>query len=145
MSNGRVVRRTGRTIDHTGQHRNNPKRRSAQGEKNIILSRTIMFTDLPAWIQGDEHIRRGYRVSGKSVPEYVQSLGYLHNEIVNIWLHLLGATCMVALLIWSFVQVLHQGYDISGADLGIRRFYQICNIGCLLFSVRNNSLLRLLS
>lgn len=66
------------------QHRNNPKRKSAQGEKDIILSRTIMFTDLPAWIQRDEHIGRGYHISGKSVPEYVQSLGYLHNEIVNI-------------------------------------------------------------
>lgn len=52
---------------------------------------TVLWSEVPAWIQDNAHIHTGYRPASGSYQKSAASLGYLHNESVNIWSHLLGA------------------------------------------------------
>src|SRR5436305_5620486 len=66
-------------------------------EKAILL----LWDELPSWQQDNHYIRSGYRRESRSYRESFASLGYLHNESVNIYSHLLGAiafTCLGVIL-----------------------------------------------
>lgn len=51
---------------------------------------TVAWVDLPAWQQDNHYILTGYRPASNSFQKSFSSLGYLHNESVNIYSHLLG-------------------------------------------------------
>src|SRR4051794_31880729 len=52
---------------------------------------TVLWDELPHWRRDNHFIVRGYRPTSNSYWRSFLSLGYLHNEFVNIWTHLLGA------------------------------------------------------
>ena len=52
---------------------------------------TVLWHDIPAWLQDNHYIQSGYRPASNSYRGSATSLTYLHNESVNIWTHLLGA------------------------------------------------------
>ena len=52
---------------------------------------TLLWNDIPKWLQDNHYIRSGYRHPSNSYLGSAASLGYLHNESVNIWTHLVGA------------------------------------------------------
>lgn len=55
------------------------------------LKTLLHWDDLPNWQQDNRHIHSGYRPASSSFLGSFQSLGYLHNESVNIYTHLLPA------------------------------------------------------
>ncbi|KAI9734687.1 MAG: dolichol-P-mannose synthesis [Cirrosporium novae-zelandiae] len=69
-------------------------------EQTVEKHFTLTWHQLPSWLQDNHFIRNGYRQPSNSYLKSWRSLGYLHNESVNIWSHLLGA---VAFSITSFV------------------------------------------
>ena len=52
---------------------------------------TVLWNDLPAWLQDNQHIHSGYRPASNSYRKSLASLTHLHNESVNIYTHLVGA------------------------------------------------------
>lgn len=60
-------------------------------EKSLEHVLTVLWDDLPAWQQDNHFIHSGYRPASSSFKRSFASLGYLHNESVNIYSHLLGA------------------------------------------------------
>jgi adiponectin receptor len=54
-----------------------------------VVRRLLHWNDLPAWQRDNQHIHTGYRPPSSSFIASFQSLGYLHNETVNIYSHLL--------------------------------------------------------
>ncbi|KAG0649878.1 adipor receptor [Hyphodiscus hymeniophilus] len=52
---------------------------------------TVLWSDLPHWQQDNHYIQSGYRPASYSFQKSFSSLGYLHNESVNIYSHLIGA------------------------------------------------------
>lgn len=60
-------------------------------EKSIDNALTILWQELPSWQQDNQYIHSGYRPASGSFQKSFASLGYLHNESVNIYSHLLGA------------------------------------------------------
>lgn len=60
-------------------------------EKVASKVKTVFWNDLPAWMRDNQYIQRGYRPESNSYGTSVASIGYLHNESVNIWTHLIGA------------------------------------------------------
>ncbi|RKF57778.1 ADIPOR-like receptor SPBC12C2.09c [Erysiphe neolycopersici] len=72
-------------------------------------SLTVTWEKLPAWQQDNHYIRTGYRPASASFLKSFASLGYLHNESVNIYSHLLGAFFFTVLgsLIYYFMIILH--------------------------------------
>ena len=57
---------------------------------------TVLWSDLPTWLQDNAHIHSGYRPASNSYRGSLGSLAHLHNESVNIYTHLIGA--LLALL-----------------------------------------------
>lgn len=52
---------------------------------------TIVWHELPTWQRDNAYITSGYRTQSNSYWKSAASLGYLHNESVNIYTHLVGA------------------------------------------------------
>ncbi|KAH7077561.1 hemolysin-III related-domain-containing protein [Paraphoma chrysanthemicola] len=79
-------------------------------EKKIEDKLTILWHEIDTWQQDNHYIISGYRPQSNSYRKSFKSLGYLHNESVNIYTHLLGA---IAILISSLVlyQVLGSRWD----------------------------------
>jgi len=60
-------------------------------KKRMENALTVLWDDLPSWQQDNHYIHSGYRPASTSFKKSFASLGYLHNESVNIYSHLLGA------------------------------------------------------
>lgn len=52
---------------------------------------TVLWEDLPTWQRDNHYIHTGYRPASNSYSKSAASLGYLHNETVNVYTHLIGA------------------------------------------------------
>ncbi|KAK4542148.1 hypothetical protein LTR36_006995 [Oleoguttula mirabilis] len=67
---------------------------------------TVLWNDLPTWSQDNHYIQRGYRPQSNSYSKSVASIGYLHNETVNIWTHLVGATlaAIAGIILHSYIK-----------------------------------------
>ncbi|KAF2202355.1 HlyIII-domain-containing protein [Delitschia confertaspora ATCC 74209] len=66
-----------------------------KGEKELEKKLTVLWNELPAWQQDNQYIHSGYRPESNSYLKSAKSLGYLHNETVNIYTHLIGAVLAV--------------------------------------------------
>jgi adiponectin receptor len=60
-------------------------------EAQNLVKRLLHWDDLPHWQRDNHHIHTGYRLASSSFFGSFQSLGYVHNETVNIYTHLLPA------------------------------------------------------
>lgn len=56
-----------------------------------VMRKLLSWHELPNWLRDNHHIHSGYRPASSSFLVSFQSLGYLHNESVNIYTHLLPA------------------------------------------------------
>lgn len=54
-----------------------------------VVKKLVHWDELPHWQRDNRHIHTGYREASSSFLRSFQSLGYLHNESVNIYTHLL--------------------------------------------------------
>lgn len=64
-------------------------------EEKIEHALLVVWDDLPTWQRDNQYIRSGYRKASNSIRTSIASLGYLHNETVNIYSHLIGALLFV--------------------------------------------------
>lgn len=64
--------------------------------ETIQKSLTVLWDDLPSWQQDNHYIHSGYRPATASFKKSFASLGYLHNESVNIYSHLVAAVVFTA-------------------------------------------------
>ncbi|KXT05511.1 hypothetical protein AC578_3692 [Pseudocercospora eumusae] len=60
-------------------------------EKKVEKALTILWHQLPDWMQDNHFIHSGYRPPSNSYAKSAASIGSWHNETVNIWTHLIGA------------------------------------------------------
>lgn len=63
----------------------------AKTEKKASKALTVLWNDIPHWLQDNHYIISGYRTPSNSYKKSAASIGHLHNESVNIWTHLIGA------------------------------------------------------
>ena len=70
-----------------------------------IIQQVVDWDDLPRWMQIDPYIRRGYRRELNSFHACLQSLFYSHNELINIWSHLIPALVYLAILMGFDVRI----------------------------------------
>jgi adiponectin receptor len=60
-------------------------------EKELEKKLVVLWDELPSWQQDNHYILSGYRPQTNSYTGSGKSLGYIHNETVNIYSHLIGA------------------------------------------------------
>ncbi len=95
----------------------------------------VHFDELPRWMQCDPHIKYGYRRPQSSFRACFWSLFYPHNELVNIWSHLLPACLFLLLLPLSGYPVFNDNANIPWADIAIIHMYICGTTLCLYLSV----------
>lgn len=103
----------------------------AKGEKELEQRLTVLWHDLPTWQQDNHYIHSGYRPASYSYAKSAQSLGYIHNETVNIYTHLIGA--VLALVSASILYpVLKPRYDTATLeDVFVFSCFFLGAIACL--------------
>ncbi|KAH7304834.1 hemolysin-III channel protein-like protein Izh2 [Rhexocercosporidium sp. MPI-PUGE-AT-0058] len=74
-------------------------------EKRVENAFTVLWDDLPSWQQDNHYIHSGYRPASASFKKSFASLGYLHNESVNIYSHLLGAVVFSAAGVFIYAAI----------------------------------------
>jgi adiponectin receptor len=60
-------------------------------EQKVEEKLILLWGELSPWQQDNHYIQSGYRAQSNSYIKSWKSLGYLHNETVNIYTHLVGA------------------------------------------------------
>jgi len=60
-------------------------------EQKVEEKLILLWHEISPWQQDNHYIRSGYRAQSNSYTKSWKSLGYLHNETVNIYTHLIGA------------------------------------------------------
>jgi len=53
----------------------------------------------------NEYIHHGYRINFTKTTNILKSLFMLHNEFVNVWVHLLGVTFVIFLIIYTTIYI----------------------------------------
>ncbi|KAI1130632.1 mPR-like GPCR protein [Nemania abortiva] len=94
--------------------------------------RLISFEELPAWHQDNPFIKHGYRPISRSTIACFQSWGFLHNETLNIYTHLIPAAA--ALFIgeaWVLSSLRRRYIDIAASDYAIFTFLLSAAAACL--------------
>ncbi|PGH17788.1 hypothetical protein AJ79_00929 [Helicocarpus griseus UAMH5409] len=69
------------------------------------IRRTIHWDDLEHWQRDNHHIHTGYRPASGSFTVSFCSLGYVHNETVNIYTHLLPAILSIPLAVYLYKSI----------------------------------------
>lgn len=60
------------------------------------------WDEIPSWQQDNEYILSGYRQATGSFKSCCESLGYVHNETVNIYSHVIGAATFLTAPIYYY-------------------------------------------
>ncbi len=61
-----------------------------------------LWEEIPSWQQDNEYILSGYRQATGSLKRCFQSLGYIHNETVNIYSHIIGAAIFLTAPVYTY-------------------------------------------
>ena len=108
----------------------------AAASGSVAIAEYVMqFGDLPSWMQVDPTIRRGYRRQSDSFQACFCSLFYSHNELINVWSHLLPGLFFLGLLLTADYSTLLGGVEISVGDRLMIQIYVAGVAGCLFLSV----------
>lgn len=88
-----------------------------QVETRIEEALLQIWDQLEPWRRDNAYILGGYRATSNSYRRSFRSLGYLHNESVNIWSHLLGAAGFTVVAVFLHSVVAPRYETASGADV----------------------------
>ncbi len=84
----------------------------------------LRWNELPSWQQDNEFILTGYRPVSGSFQKSLSSLQHVHNEIVNIYSHLLGAVLFTILPIYVYARARNHHAAIQIGDIiGFATFF----------------------
>jgi len=120
------ARRAREAIEHTVEHA--VQQALLRAKEHGLLH----YDDLPEPWRVNPHIRKGYRFSeGKWA--CVRSVVSIHNELINIWTHLLGLVMVLALAF--YVYPMSTNFSMStNADIFIAAFFFFAAVKCLVCS-----------
>ncbi|KAK3943284.1 hemolysin-III related-domain-containing protein [Diplogelasinospora grovesii] len=77
----------------------------------------VLWDELPTWRRDNAYILSGYRSTSNSYYRSFTSLGYIHNESVNIWSHLLGAVAFTFTAFYLYSIITPRYESASESDL----------------------------
>lgn len=86
-------------------------------EQKVIDALTVLWDDLPDWQRDNQFIRSGYRPESKSFKKSFASLGYIHNETVNIFSHLIPAIGFLIIAASLYLTIVPRYDSIEKADV----------------------------
>ncbi|KAF7181249.1 hypothetical protein CNMCM7691_000467 [Aspergillus felis] len=96
--------------------------------------RVFHASQIPAWMQWDPYILRGYRAQLDSYEQCFWSLFYLHNESVNTWSHMIPGMYFLTLLLAIDYWIIQLPLEVPVIDILAIQTYVAGTAGCLIFS-----------
>jgi len=100
-------------------------------EEKAAEALTVLWNDLPTWLQDNHYIHSGYRPASSSYQKSAASLGYVHNESVNIWTHLIGALMAATAGLFLYIEVRPRYHRATREDVVVFSCYFLGAIACL--------------
>ena len=91
------------------------KQEVKSAENKFERALTVLWNDIPKWQQDNQYITSGYRPPTNSYKRSLASLGYIHNETVNIYTHLLGALAAILGSVYLY-NIIHPRYEHATKD-----------------------------
>lgn len=91
----------------------------------------VLWEHLASWQQDNHYIHSGYRAASNSFKDSIASLGYLHNETVNIWTHLLGSLAFAAGSVFLWHSLLPRYEEASTTDVKVFACFFLGAVICL--------------
>jgi adiponectin receptor len=86
---------------HTGHSDDAPAKNHQSLMKHFIGS----CTHLPHMLVDNKFILKGYRINYDSSLLNLKSLFHKHNELINVWTHLIGALIAIAAIIYIHLNI----------------------------------------
>lgn len=113
-----------------------PKPKTLKGElvnaeKKVEHALTVLWHEISPWQQDNHYIHSGYRPQSNSYARSAASIGYLHNESVNIWTHLLGAVTVAAIALRLYFSIRPRFQLATQEDLMVFSCFFMGAIACL--------------
>ena len=99
--------------------------------RDTNTNQLLSYEDLPEWYKDNNFLKKGYRKHNESIIYYIKSLFKIHNELINIYTHLIPAIVFFFLIIYSNI------YNIVGNNIGdniVLNIFLISDFICFLFS-----------
>ncbi|KAI1396795.1 mPR-like GPCR protein [Hypoxylon fuscum] len=113
--------------------------RSGKSDEHHRRHHTLLsYDEIPDWYQDNPYVRRGYRAVSQSTRACFGSWGYVHNETINIYTHLVPA---IALLVSGLAYVLTQLRHHDGGDAGVVAALLLSAVACLSLSSAYHTLM----
>ena len=88
-----------------------------QAEEKVKQALVVAWDQLPNWQQDNQFITSGYRPQSNSFKKSFGSLGYIHNETVNIFSHLIPSIGFTILAIVLYFTIVPRYETIEKADI----------------------------
>lgn len=86
--------------------------------KDLCMPQSLRtWQQIPSWQQDNEYILAGYREATNSFGRCYQSLGYIHNETINIYSHILGAMIFFFAPIYIYIFLYSRYPQVAKADV----------------------------
>ena len=92
---------------------------------------TVLWNDLPAWLQDNQYIHSGYRPASNSYRKSLASLTHLHNESVNIYTHLAGAGLALLAAVYAYGALRPRYEQATGQDVRVFACFFGGAVACL--------------
>ena len=92
---------------------------------------TVLWNDLPTWLQDNQHIHSGYRPASNSYRKSLASLTHLHNESVNIYTHLVGAVLALLAGVYAYGALRPRYEQATGQDVRVFACFFGGAVACL--------------
>ncbi len=68
-------------------------------------TRIVKIEETPPHLIDNDYIRRGYRINFNNFRSIIRSLFMIHNELINVWSHLIGALIVLTLVFHTAIYV----------------------------------------
>jgi hypothetical protein len=76
-----------------------------QTTEEIFEHKVVDITEAPKYFIDNEFIKKGYRINFTNFKVILRSLFMVHNELINVWSHLLGALLIFILVIHTALYI----------------------------------------
>jgi hypothetical protein len=81
------------------------KRGTVSTTEEVYDYKVVDITEAPKYFIDNEFIQKGYRINFTNIKVILKSLFMVHNELINVWSHLLGALLILILVIHTAVYI----------------------------------------
>ncbi|KAF9149990.1 hypothetical protein BG015_008197 [Linnemannia schmuckeri] len=110
----------------TDTHRNHEVEQEEADETTPVIGSggqgpICHWDELPVWMRDNPAIFTGYRRPTFSYAKCAASLGFLHNESVNVWSHLIGAIACIVVAPLAYFKIFHVLQTVHWTD--VMHFY----------------------